>query len=179
LIPRIKEQIAAHYPGTALAFTEGNYGGGGHISGAIATADVLGIFGREGVGLATYWALNGSEAFANIAFRAYRNFDGAGAAFGDTSVYASSSDTATATVYGSVDAANLNRVVIVAINKATTAKSAGITLAHSATFASLKVFTVTSAGAQVSAAANVTAQATNAFLYTMPAQSVSVLVPTH
>jgi hypothetical protein len=179
LLPRIKDKIATHYPGTRLAFTEWNYGGGGHISGAIATADVLGIFGREDVGLATYWALNGTEAFANTAFRAYRNFDGAGAAFGDTSIHASSSDAATATVYGSVDAANPNRVVIVAINKATTAKTAGITVAHSATFASMKVYTVTSAGAEIAAAAAVPAKATNAFLYAMPAQSVSVLVPTN
>lgn len=177
LLPRIKDKIAAHYPGTRLAFTEWNYGGGGHISGAIATADVLGIFGREDVGLATYWALNGTETFANTAFRAYRNFDGNGAAFGDTSIHASSSDVATASVYGSVDAANPNRVVIVAINKAASAKTAGITLTHSATFASLKVYTVTSAGAQVSAAPTVAATATNAFLYSMPAQSVSVLVP--
>ena len=92
---------------------------------------------------------------------------------------ASSSDVATATVYGSVDAANPNRMVIVAINKATTAKTAGITLAHGATFASLKVFAVTAAGAQVSPAAPVMAKATNAFLYSMPAQSVSVLVPTN
>jgi hypothetical protein len=179
LIPRIKDKIAAHYPGTRLAMTEWNYGGGQHISGAIAVADVLGIFGREDVGLATYWALNSNENFANIAFRAYRNFDGANSAFGDTSIYAASSDVATATVYGSVDAADPNRVVIVAVNKATTAKTAGITLAHSATFASLKVFTVTSSGAQVTAGANVPAKATNAFAYAMPAQSVSVLVPTN
>ena len=49
LIPRMKEKIAAHYPGTGLAVTEYNYGGGGHISGALAQADVLGILGREGV----------------------------------------------------------------------------------------------------------------------------------
>ena len=45
LIPREQAKIAAHYPGTALSFTEWNYGGGTDISGAIATADVLGIFG--------------------------------------------------------------------------------------------------------------------------------------
>ena len=72
------------------------------------SADVLGIFGREGVGLATYWALNDSETYPYAAFRAYRNYDGSGATFGDTSVQATSSDVPTATVYASIDAANTN-----------------------------------------------------------------------
>jgi hypothetical protein len=91
-IPRIKDKITAHYPGTELAFTEWNYGGGTHISGAIASADVLGIFGQEGVGLACNWDLGVPEPFMRAAFRAYRNFDGAGGQFGDTSIEATTSD---------------------------------------------------------------------------------------
>ena len=41
-------------------------------------ADVLGIFGREGVDLATYWPLQSDESFAYGAFAAFRNYDGAG-----------------------------------------------------------------------------------------------------
>ena len=178
LLPRVRDKIAAHYPGTGIAITEWNYGGGGHISGAVACADALGVFGREGVGVAAYWPLNSDESFANAAFRAYRNFDGQGAAFGDTSIYASTSDVATATVYASLDAANPARVVVVAINKATTTKTAGIRIAHPTAFSSLKPFTLTATGAQLTAGASVAATATNAFVYTMPAMSVSVLVPT-
>jgi len=178
LIPRMKEKIAARYPGTALAFTEWNYGGGTHISGGLAAADVLGVFGREGVGLATYWALNGNENFANAAFRAYRNFDGQNGAFGDTSISATTSDVANATVYASLDAGAPGRVVIVAINKASSTKTAGITLAHPTAFTKLKAYTLTAAGgAQVVAGATINATALNAFVYSMPAQSVSVLTP--
>ena len=42
-------------PGTKLAITEYNWGGTESLNGALAEADVLGIFGREGVGLATMW----------------------------------------------------------------------------------------------------------------------------
>ena len=42
-------KIAAHYPGTKLSISEYNYGAGGDISGGIAQADVLGVFGREGL----------------------------------------------------------------------------------------------------------------------------------
>ncbi|MGZ3423703.1 MAG: glycoside hydrolase family 44 protein [Polyangiales bacterium] len=177
LIPRYLGKIAAHYPGTQLAISEWNYGGGTHISGALASADVLGIFGREGVGIATLWELNGDEHFTYAAFKAYRNFDGAGAAFGDTSISAKTSDVATATVYASVDAAKPTRVVIIAINKATTAKTAGITVAHPTSFKTAKVYTVTSASATPAAAPAISVVATNAFRYSMPAQSISVIVP--
>lgn len=176
LIPRIKDKITAHYPGTGLAITEWNYGGGGDISGAVAVADVLGIFGSYSVDIASYWALN-DETYANVAFRAYRNFDGKGAAFGDTSIHASSSDVATATVYASVDSANPDRMVAVLINKSTAAKSAGITITHPSSFASLAVYTLTSAGAKITSGAAVPAAGQNSFVYSMPAMSVSVLVP--
>lgn len=177
LIPRLRDKIAANYPGTSLLFSEWNDGGGTHISGAVAAADVLGVFGREGISAASYWPLGSNETFAVAAFRAYRNFDGAGAAFGDTSIYASTSDAATASAYGSFDAANPGRLVVILINKATTAKTAGIKIAHWSTFATLKVRTLTSAGAQLMPASDVTATATNAFKYAMPPTSVSVLVP--
>ena len=53
----MNSKIAANYPGTKLSFSEYDYGGGGDISGGIAQADVLGIFGAQGVFAATQWAL--------------------------------------------------------------------------------------------------------------------------
>jgi len=176
LLSRIGDKIAAHYPGTGLAITEWNYGGGQDISGAVAVADVLGIFGSYSVDIGSYWAL-GVETYANAAFRAYRNYDGNGAAFGDTSIHASSSDVPTATVYASVDSANPNRVVAVLINKATTTKTAGITITHPTSFASLAAYTLTAASANVTRGAAVPAVGQNVFFYTMPAMSVSVLEP--
>ena len=178
LIPRTEARIAAHYPGTQLAFTEWNYGAGDHISGGIASADVLGIFGREKVGMASMWPLNGNDSYTYAAFRTFRNFDGAGSAFGNTSIDAQNSDIANASVYASEDSSNPNRVVIVAINKATTAKKAGIKVAHPKAFGNAKVYTMTAAGgANVAAQPDISPVATNAYNYTMPAQSVTVIVP--
>ena len=177
LIPRMKEKIASNYPGTQLAFTEWNYGGGGHISGAVASADVLGIFGREGVGLANFWELNPSEAFSYAAFRVFRNFDGAGAAFGDTSIIATSTLPATATVYASLDASDPTRVVIVAINKTTSSKTVGLTVAHPTNFTKLAAYVLAGASPTIVSASPVTATSTNAFRATLPALSVTVLVP--
>jgi hypothetical protein len=86
LIPRLKEWIAQKYPGTGIAITEYRWGGEKDASGGVALAEVLGIFGREGVSLATYWTYPAKNSPASAAFRLYRNFDGHGATFGDISL---------------------------------------------------------------------------------------------
>ena len=76
----------------------------------------LGIFGRDSVFAANVWPLQSVETFMFGAFRIFRNYDGAGAAFGDTSFSATASDIAKASVYSSQDAGNANRVVTVLLN---------------------------------------------------------------
>ena len=180
LLPRLKDKIANNYPGTKLAITEYNYGGANHISGAIAQADVLGIFGREGLYAATLWPLesNNNNNFIYGGFEAFRNYNGTNGSFGDTSIRATNSDPAMTSVYASVDAANPARMVIVAINKNATAKTAGIAVTHTVRFNTAQVYVVTGtspAGAPVAGPAiNITQ--TNAFQYTMPAYSVTTLV---
>ncbi len=179
LIPRMQGKIAQHYPGTALSFSEWNYGGGGDISGAVASADVLGIFGRDGVDMAMMFPINGDESMTYAAFKAFRNYDGNGKAFGDTSISATTSDVPNSSVYASLDSSNVARLVLVAINKATTDKVAGIRIDHSVVYSKANVYTVTAAGgASVVAGAPISSVATNAFRYTMPAQSITVLEPT-
>jgi hypothetical protein len=96
LIPRLKRWIADTYPGTKLAITEYNWGGERDASGAVALAEVLGIFGREGVDLASYWAYPPPDSPAGAAFRLYRNYDGRGSTFGDLSLPATSTQAAVA-----------------------------------------------------------------------------------
>ncbi len=76
-----------------------------------------------------------------------------------------------------MDAANHNRVVLVVINKATTARTAAIKMTAETKFTKAKVFTLTSASATPQPAAGITVVAQNAFNYAMPAQSVSIIVP--
>jgi len=81
-------------------------------------------------------------------------------------------------VYASIDAANVGRIVIIAINKATTDKTAGIRVFHSTSYMHANVYTLTAAGgAALKPGAALTAVAANAFKYTMPAQSVTVIEP--
>lgn len=178
LIPAMLAKIAQHYPGTALSISEWNYGAGTDISGAIASADVLGIFGAYGVDMAMMWPMNGDESFTYAAFRAYRDYDGKGGAFGDTSVAATTTDVKDSSVYASLQSADSTKLAIVAINKATASKVAGIVVHHSTVYTKASVYVLSAAGgANVVPGTALTATATNAFRYTMPAQSVSVIVP--
>jgi mannan endo-1,4-beta-mannosidase len=77
----LQEIVDQRFPGTGLAVTEYNYGATDHISGGVAQADVLGIFGRYSTA-ANFWALTNSNNYAHAAFQLYRNYDGAGARFG-------------------------------------------------------------------------------------------------
>lgn len=107
LIPRMRAWVNQHYPGLKLAVTEYNWGAIDTLNGALAQADVLGIFGRENVGLANLWAtkiFNKQPALtANLpvafAFRMYRNYDGQGNKFGDISISATSADQGQLAIY--------------------------------------------------------------------------------
>ena len=177
LLPRLKGKITANYPGTRLSITEYNYGGANDISGALAQADVLGIFGREGLFAATLWRLASNNNFIYGGFDMFRNFDGANGSFGDTSIRATTSDVAKATVYASVDAANANRMVVVCINKDDAAQNATIAVTHSVQFHTAKVYQLTSASPQGQPQAQPdVAVAANSLQYAMPANSVTTLV---
>jgi len=89
LIPRLKGWVAADYvAGTPIATTEYNWGAEGSINGATTQADIYGIFGAYGLDMATRWTVPASTTPTFKAMQMYRNYDGAGGAFGDTSVAA-------------------------------------------------------------------------------------------
>ena len=176
LLPRIKRDIADFKPGTKIAFTEYNYGGANHISGGIAQADVLGVFGREEVFAATNWPLQSDTRYIDGAFKMYLNFDGAGGTFGDTSIDAATDSIAQSAVYASVDANDESRMVLVAINRTAIEQSTALAVTHSQRFDYAEVYRLTPASSNPVRAANIPIDLVNAFLYTMPASSVSTLV---
>ncbi|MGN1147050.1 MAG: glycoside hydrolase family 44 protein, partial [Lachnospiraceae bacterium] len=56
LLPNVQQSIDEYYPGTKIAFTEYDFGGGDHISGGVAQADFLGTLANHEVYLATLWS---------------------------------------------------------------------------------------------------------------------------
>ena len=109
-------------------------------SGGIAQADVLGILGREGVFAAAWWDVGNGSSYVNAAFNMYRNYDGTGGKFGDTSVQATTSNIANSAVYASVDADNPNRMVLVAINRTNQPLDAAIAVSDDNRFVLAQVY---------------------------------------
>jgi hypothetical protein len=81
LIPRLRAWIEENAPGLDVSIGEWNFGAEGHVSGGLAVAQALGIFGRERVGSAFYWTVPPPGSPAYHAFRAYRDYDGRGGRF--------------------------------------------------------------------------------------------------
>jgi uncharacterized protein (TIGR03437 family) len=101
LVPTMLGWVSANYPGTKTAISEYNWGALEDITGAVAQADILGIFGRYGLDMATMWpdgnfAVGVPGAFA---FQIFLNYDGNGNQFGQTSVFATTGDPDTLDIF--------------------------------------------------------------------------------
>ena len=114
LIPDIKSSLSNYDPEVKLSFSEYDYGAVNHISGGIAQADVLGIFGREGVYFASKWG--DLEGYATAGYRIFTDYDGAGGRFGSMALEARGGDPALISAYASRDEAG-DRIHLILINK--------------------------------------------------------------
>lgn len=126
LIPRMKEWIAARAPGTKLAITEYNFGNDDGPSSALAHAEALAIFGREGVDLAARWVAPEEHSRVEDAFRLYLDYDGAGSQVSGTSVRATSDagdDVGTYAVQR-----DDGRLYVLLFNRATSARDATVAI---------------------------------------------------
>ena len=119
LIPRMKSWVATNYPGTKTGVTEYNWGAEPSMNGATAQADLLGIFGREGLDLATRWTTPDSGTPTYLAMKLYRNYDGNQSAFGDTSVAATVPNPDNLSAFAAIRT-NDNALTIMVVNKVLT-----------------------------------------------------------
>src|ERR1700685_103287 len=130
LIPRFKGWISTYYPGTKLSLSEYSIDSGQKsIVDAIAEMDVLGIYGREQLDFANMWSPPAPTDPIAYSFRMFRNYDGKGSQFGDTSVTATSTNQGQLSIYAAQRSSD-NAVTILAINKTTGALSSAIAIAN-------------------------------------------------
>jgi hypothetical protein len=186
LIPMAQAWVAKDYPGTKVAFTEFNWGGQEHINGALAQADLLGIFGEYGLDMATLWGPPDptTQIPGLMAYEVFRNYDGKKSMFGDTALLSTSVNQGQLSVYGALRSSD-NAVTVVVINKTYGDLTSSLSLANlvsGATSAFPYLYSNANLAAIVAqpavtitppAAGGTTSTISN---YTFPAQSITVFV---
>ncbi|MBI4818104.1 MAG: glycoside hydrolase family 44 protein [Deltaproteobacteria bacterium] len=129
LIPRMRRWIDSYCPGTKLAITEYSFGTNDNsVTNALAQAEALAIFGREGVDIATRWEAPAPNTLVEDAFRMFLSFDGSGGRVSGHSVRATSSDDESIGSYA-IDGGS--RVFVFLFNRSTAAKDTRVDLSGS------------------------------------------------
>ncbi len=186
LIPRMKCWIdgyqpglcpnsPGYYPGTKIAISEYNLSVAGvsDATNAIIEADTLGIFAREGVDLATRWALPTDGALVDDAFLMYRDYDGQGSKFGDTWIPSTSADQSQLAVYGAQRSSD-GAYTILVLNKTNAPLTSPLTLTGIANSGTAQTWQWT--GAAITQLPGGTPIASNVITATYPAMSMTMYV---
>lgn len=174
LIPRLKEWVATQYPGTKIGITEYNWGVDSHINGGTTQADILGIFGREGLDLGVRWGTPAVGSYAANAFRMYRNYNGAGGKFGDTSVRATGPNPDNVSVFASVRTSDGALTVMLIAKTLSGDTPATVNLAGFAAASAVQRWELKATNT-ITQLANLTPSG-SAVTLTLPAQSITLLV---
>ncbi|MGA9119984.1 MAG: glycoside hydrolase family 44 protein [Bacteroidota bacterium] len=171
IIRKTQRIIAQQYPGTKLAITEFNYGGTTDISGAVAMADVLGIFGDTGVYFASLWG--DITGYVASAYRMYRNYDGNGGTFGNLNVHSATSDDQNSAVHAALQTDGQGRLHLIAINRSLhNAINGQFTITSDTRFESAGVYAVQGGSTQIVALPALSAIQGNQFAYSLAPMSV-------
>jgi Glycoside hydrolase family 44/Bacterial Ig-like domain (group 3) len=176
LIPRFQGWIQTYYPGTKLSISEYSFASGTNpLVDMLTESDVLGIFGTQGLDFANMWNVPAPTAPLAYSFRIYRNYDGAGSQFGDTSVNSTSTDQSQLSVYGALRSSD-GALTVVAINKTTGVIQTSLALTNFKPASTAAVYTYSNANLTQIVAGTPVAVVSNAVSYAFPPYSVTVFV---
>ena len=169
LLPRMKTAITTYFPGTKLSISEYNYGGENHISGGLAMADALGIYGKYGVDFGFYWQMETQTAFTSAAFKLYRNYNGSNGTFGSVSVNAATGDSVRTSIYASVVSSVNTELHLILLNKSfDSTMTATITITSPETYESVRIWSFDSSSATIRERLPAPAITGNAFTCAIP-----------
>jgi hypothetical protein len=174
LVPRLRGWVDQHYRGTLIGLTEYNWGAEGHINGATAQADILGIFGREGLDLAARWATPAASTPTYKAMKLYRNYDGNRSAFGDTSIAVTVPDPDVVSAFAAQRSSD-GATTLMVVNKGSAAASIAVTLANVSHGATSQVWQLTAANA-IARQPDVAVTPAHTLATALPGQSVTHFV---
>ena len=174
LIPRLHSWVGAHYPGTKVGITEYNWGAESHINGATTQADILGIFGRESLDLATRWTTPASTTPTYKAIKMYRNYDGAKSTFGETSVSALAPNPDNVSSFAALRSADHALTVIIVSKTLTGTTASTVNVSNFGASGNAQVWQLTAANAITHLPD--AAISNSSLSLTLPPQSITLLV---
>jgi hypothetical protein len=184
LIPMMQSWVADSYPGTKLAIDEYNWGGMESINGALAEADILGIFGAYGLDLGTMWPTSdpSGQIPGMMAFAMYRNYDGNKSTFGDTALATTSANQGQLAVYGALRSSD-KAVTIMVINKTYGDLTETFNLANVSSTGTAQAYLYSNANlaaiagpASIAVTPPASGSTTSTLSTTFPTQSITLLV---
>jgi hypothetical protein len=181
-IPTLKTWVSQFHPGLQIGITEYNWGNEANLNGATTQADLLGIFGREGVDLATRWTVAKKwdstptvYYVTHLASQIYRNYDGRNSAFGETSVSATAANPDNLSVFAALRAGD-GALTVMVINKQTGATPVTLNLANFTAGSPAQAWQINSAAqTAIARLADVTVSGNN-LAATVPSQSITLFV---
>ncbi len=176
LIPRFHQWIGQYYPGTKLAISEYSIDSGNKlITDALAEADVLGIFGQQGVDFANMWIPPAPTDPIAYAFRLFRNYDSQGSQFGGTGISAMSTNPGNLSVYAAQRASD-NALTVVVLNKTTAAIQTSLSIADYTPAPSATVYSYSNANLKQITAAGIAPIMSNSLSYNFPGYSATIFI---
>jgi len=126
LIPRLRNWVDARCPGLDIALTEYKWGPDAGPSGALAQAEALAIFGREGLSMATRWVAPETGSLSEDAFRMFLDYDGANTRVLGDNIPATASNASELGAYAIDQPGQALRIVL--INRATAPRDINVSL---------------------------------------------------
>jgi hypothetical protein len=189
-IPRMQAYVNAYYPGLQLTVSEvevqhyssaafppikGAYFNGSSVIDALVLADAIGIWGSYNLQLVNLFDYVGTGDGESFTYLLYRNYDGAGHKFGDTSITASSTNQSFMSVYGALRSIDGDMTVVV-INKEATPYTTTLTISGYTPGTSAATYTYSSANTGSLVAGTASVSGGNTVNYTFPAYSATEFV---
>jgi hypothetical protein len=189
-IPRMYAYINAYYPGLQLTVSEvevqhyksgafpaikGAYFNGSSVIDALVLADAIGIWGSYNLQLVNLFDYVGTGDAESFTYMLYRNYDGAGGQFGNTSITASSSNPTLMSVYGALRSSD-GKMTVIVVNKESTPYTTTLSISGFEPTTSAVTRTYSSANTGALVAGTATVGGGNTVNYTFPAYSATEFI---
>ncbi|MBK8807577.1 MAG: hypothetical protein IPO21_13445 [Bacteroidales bacterium] len=171
IIPKLKQSIDTYFPETKIAITEFEYGAEYHISGGLVLVDLLGVWGREGLFLATKW--HGLDIYSELAYKLYLNYDGNSNEYGNLALKSVNSNDSLVSTFASLD--ENGKLHIIIVNKANTSTQIAYTL-QNGLFDSVSVYGFDAKVKTIKQYSDFKIADFKTFSYTLPAWSATHFV---